>query len=87
MSLEAVKKSIAGGSVPPVFLWYGEDRYSIVEALHFLKQFFLKEDPSGSQIETFSAKETAVSAVTESANTCSFFPGSLWFWMIWILMS
>ena len=77
MSLETVKKSINNDSVAPIYLWYGDDRYSIIEALQFLKGIFLKEDPSGSQIEMFSAKETDLAAVTETANTYSFFSRKL----------
>lgn len=73
MSIETVKKDLRNNQIPPVYLWYGEDRYSLTEALHLLKGIFLEEDPSGSGIEVFSGKEIALQDVVEAANTSSFF--------------
>lgn len=73
MSLENVKKDIQNNQIPPIYLWHGEDRYSLTEALKALKAAFLAEDPSGSGIEVFSGKEITAEEVTDSANTSSFF--------------
>jgi len=73
MSLENVKKEVESGQIPPVYLMYGEDRYSLTEAVKTVKESFLTEDPSGSGIEWFSGKDTSLYEVVEAANTCSFF--------------
>jgi len=73
MSLETVKKDIQNNQIPPIYLWYGEDRYSLTEALKALKAVFLAEDPSGSGIEVFLGKEITTEEVAGSANTSSFF--------------
>jgi len=74
---EIVKKDIENDSIPPVYLWYGEDRYSLAEALKLLKSRFLADDPSGSGIELFSGKEVSWDEVVEAANTSSFFSRKL----------
>lgn len=73
MSLDIVKKDIEQNQFPPIYLWYGEDRYSLIEALKALKGVFLAEDPSGSGIEYFIGKDIAPEEVAEAANTSSFF--------------
>lgn len=73
MTLKRIKMDIQAGDIPPVYLWYGEDRFSIIEALKALKQVFLEEDSSGSGIEHFSGKEVTAGRICESANTASFF--------------
>lgn len=73
MSLEKLKKDIQNNQIPPIYLWYGEDRYSLTEALKALKAVFLAEDPSGSGIESFLGKDITTEEVAESANTSSFF--------------
>jgi len=73
MSVEIVKKDIANNQIPPIYLWYGEDRYSLIEGLKVLKAFFQIEDPSGSGIELFMGKDIAPEEVAEAANTSSFF--------------
>jgi DNA polymerase-3 subunit delta len=73
MSLEAIQNDIQNNLVPPVYLWYGEDRYSLVEARKALETFFEREDPSGSCIESYSGKEISVEEVVQTANTLSFF--------------
>lgn len=73
MSIETVKRDIQNKQIPPIYLWYGEDRYSLTEALKILKGVFLEEDPSGSGIESFQGKNIAPEEVAEVANTSSFF--------------
>ena len=73
MSLQIVKKDIENENIPPVYLWYGEDRYTLTEALQALKKIFLREDPSGSEIEVFFDKETSLEYIVEAANSSSFF--------------
>lgn len=73
MSLEIVKTDLRNNQIPPVYLWYGEDRYSLTEALKLLKDFFQADDPSGSGIEAFLGKDIALQRIIEAANTSSFF--------------
>ncbi len=73
MALEIIQKDIDNNQLPPVYLWYGEDRYTLIEALHLLKDFFQNEDPSGSGIEVFLGKDSTAQIVVASANTSSFF--------------
>ncbi|HHV65123.1 MAG TPA: DNA polymerase III subunit delta [Peptococcaceae bacterium] len=73
MSLEIIKKDLASNQIPPVYLWYGEDRYSIAEALKLLKDYIRAEDPSGSGIEVFSGEGLVAAKVIEAAYTSSFF--------------
>lgn len=77
MSLALVKKDIESNRVPLIYLWHGEDRYSLTEALKLLKGVFLVEDPSGSGIEAFRGKDSSVQDIIEAANTSSFFSGKL----------
>lgn len=71
--IEQIKGSVAKGKIPPVYLWYGEDRFLVQEALHVLQSFYFSTDPSGSGIETVSAKDLAPGGIVERANTMSFF--------------
>lgn len=73
LSLEILKKELANKQIPPAYLWYGEDRYSLAEALKLLKDFFRAEDPSGSGIEIFPGENLVAAKVIEAANTSSFF--------------
>lgn len=77
MSIALVKKDIESGNIPAVYLLYGEDRYSLIEALKMLKQVFLEGDASGSSIEYFSGKDTSPETIIEAANTVSFFARKL----------
>lgn len=73
MSIALIKEDIKKGSIAPIYLLYGEDRYSIVEALKILKKDFLKEDASGSGIEYYLGKDVSPETIAEAANTASFF--------------
>lgn len=73
MSLALIKKDIENQTFPPVYLWYGEDRFSITEAVKKVKEVFLAEDPSGSGIEVLSGKDVSPEVIVEAANTSSFF--------------
>lgn len=75
--IERIKESIVKGKIPPVYLWYGEDRFLIQEALQVLKSFYFMTDPSGSGIERVSAKELSPLGIVERANTISFFANRL----------
>ncbi|MDP4160090.1 MAG: DNA polymerase III subunit delta [Bacillota bacterium] len=75
--IERVKESVAKKKIPAVYLWYGEDRFLIQEALKVLKSFYFISDPSGSGIEVVSAKELSPIAIVERANTMSFFANRL----------
>jgi len=77
VSLVSLKTDIENNNIAPVYLCYGEDRYTLAEALKLLKQSFLAEDPSGSNIEYFNGKEADWHAVLDIANTCSFFARKL----------
>ncbi|MDR3270578.1 MAG: DNA polymerase III subunit delta [Peptococcaceae bacterium] len=67
----------AQNTLPLIYLWYGEDRYLIQEALREIKRPYLAEDPSGSNIEVISAREAPPSVIVERVNTYSFFSGRL----------
>ncbi|MDR3541737.1 MAG: DNA polymerase III subunit delta [Desulfosporosinus sp.] len=75
--IERIKESVARGKISPVYLWYGEDRFLIQEALRVLKSFYFMTDPSGSGIELVSAKELSPASIVERANTMSFFANRL----------
>lgn len=75
--IERIKESIVRGKISPVYLWYGEDRFLIQEALQVLKSFYFTTDPSGSGIELVSAKELSPAGIVERANTMSFFANHL----------
>ncbi|EGW37895.1 DNA polymerase III subunit delta [Desulfosporosinus sp. OT] len=75
--IERIKESIVKGKISPVYLWYGEDRFLIQEALQVLKSFYFTTDPSGSGIELVSAKELSPGGIVERANTMSFFANHL----------
>ncbi|NLP45170.1 MAG: DNA polymerase III subunit delta [Peptococcaceae bacterium] len=77
MSLVSLKKAIENSNIAPVYLCYGEDRYTLAEALKLLKQVFLADDPAGSNIEYFNGKEADWREVLDIANTCSFFARKL----------
>ncbi|RNC29916.1 MAG: hypothetical protein AWM53_00136 [Candidatus Dichloromethanomonas elyunquensis] len=73
MSLEIVNQDIQNKQIPSIYLWYGEDRFSLTEALKILKQEFLREDPSGSGIEVYLGKDILPEEVAALANTSAFF--------------
>lgn len=75
--VELVRQAIAKNQVPPVYLWHGEERFFIQEVLKVLKQSYLRNDPSGSGIETLPARNVTPEQIVESANTASFFSGKL----------
>ncbi|AFM01953.1 DNA polymerase III, delta subunit [Desulfitobacterium dehalogenans ATCC 51507] len=75
--VDKVRQGIAKNQIPPVSLWYGEERFFIQEALHLLKNSYLAQDPSGSGIEVLSGKTTNPEQIVEIANMVSFFGGKL----------
>ncbi|MEL1133965.1 DNA polymerase III subunit delta [Desulfitobacterium sp. THU1] len=77
LELDQVRQAIANNQVPPVNLWFGEERFFTQEALHLLKSSYLAQDPSGSSIEILSGKGSNPEQIVEIANTVSFFGGKL----------
>jgi DNA polymerase-3 subunit delta len=75
--VEQVRQAIMKNQVPPVYLWYGDERFFIQEALKVLKESYILNDPSGSGIETVSARNVTPDEIVERANTASFFSGKL----------
>lgn len=75
--IERIKESIAKGKIPPVYLWYGEDRFLIQEGLQVLKSFYFMTDPSGSGIEVVDSKELTPADIVARANTMAFFANRL----------
>lgn len=75
--VEQVRQAIAKNRIPPVYLWYGEERFFLQEALKLLKEYYLTDDPSGSAIEAFPSRSVTPEQIVESANTASFFSGKL----------
>ncbi|WP_407307158.1 DNA polymerase III subunit delta [Desulfosporosinus sp. SB140] len=75
--IEQIKKDVAEGKIPPVYLWYGEDRFLIQEAYHVLKSFYDRTDPSGSGIERVSPKDFSPVEICDLANSMSFFANRL----------
>ncbi|MGI5901564.1 MAG: DNA polymerase III subunit delta [Desulfitobacteriia bacterium] len=73
MSLKTVEIDIEKELIPPLYLWYGEDRYTINRALARLKEVFLTGDPSGSDIEFFSFGDTPMEKIIDTVNAYSFF--------------
>jgi DNA polymerase-3 subunit delta len=74
--IEQIKKAIQAG-LPLVYLWYGEERFLLQEAVQLLKNSYLEMDPSGSGIEVLSGRNVTPVEVVERANTVSFFQGRL----------
>ncbi|HEY8909885.1 MAG TPA: DNA polymerase III subunit delta [Desulfosporosinus sp.] len=75
--IERIKESVVRGKIAPVYLWHGEERFLIQEALQVLKSFYFMTDPSGSGIEVLSAKDLSPAVIVERANTMSFFANRL----------
>ncbi|NMA68875.1 MAG: DNA polymerase III subunit delta [Desulfitobacterium sp.] len=75
--LDRVRQDIANKKISPLYLWHGEERFFIQEALQSLKEYFLALDPSGSGIEIFPGKNSRPEEIIESANTVSFFSNKL----------
>jgi DNA polymerase III subunit delta len=75
--IEQVKEHVMKGKIPPVYLWYGEDRFLIQEAYNALRSFYFMTDPSGSGIERVSAKDLLPEEICNLANSMSFFANRL----------
>lgn len=75
--MNQVRQGIAKKQIPPVNLWFGEERFFIQEALNLLKNSYLSQDPSGSGVEILSGKQVSPEQIVEIANTTSFFGGKL----------
>lgn len=75
--IEQIRQAIKTKQLPLVYLWYGEERFFIQEAVQILKNSYLEDDPSGSGIEVVTARNVAPFEIVEKANTVSFFQGRL----------
>lgn len=75
--IEQISQAIRKNQLPSVYLWYGQDRFSMQEAVRLLKASYLENDPSGSGIEVVSARSVTPVEIVERANTISFFQGRL----------
>lgn len=74
--IEQIRQAIQKG-LPLVYLWYGEERFLLQEAVQILMNSYLEKDPSGSGIEVVSAKAVTPVEIVERASTISFFQGRL----------
>lgn len=74
--IEQIRKAIQT-NLPLVYLWYGEERFLLREAVQLLKNSYLENDSSGSGIEVVSGRTVMPVEIVERANTASFFQGRL----------
>jgi DNA polymerase-3 subunit delta len=77
MALELLKKDFSEQNPAPVYLLYGEDRYSLLQCVSAIKGIFLIDDPSGSNIEVFQGKDSTIERIVETLNSSSFFARKL----------
>lgn len=77
MTLESIKKDLENLNMASVYLWHGEDRYSLTGAMTLMKDHYLKEDPSGSNIEILNGKVLTQEDIVQAANMTAFFSGKL----------
>jgi len=75
--IEPLAQAVQQQKFPPVYLWHASDRFLLQEAMQTLKEPFLRMDPSGSCIETVSARDLSPAAIVDAANSFSFFPRRL----------
>jgi DNA polymerase-3 subunit delta len=71
--IQHIREAVGQEKIPSVYLWHGEERFFILQALLELKKFYLQGDPSGSGIEVLSAKEWSPADIVTAANMSSFF--------------
>jgi DNA polymerase III, delta subunit (EC 2.7.7.7) len=71
--IQRIREVVKQEKVPLIYLWYGEDRFLLAQALQELKKYYLMKDPSGSGIEILSAKDMRPVDIVTVANTVSFF--------------
>ncbi|MDR0433461.1 MAG: DNA polymerase III subunit delta [Gracilibacteraceae bacterium] len=77
MSIDLIRRDLAAGAPPPLYLWHGGDRHAILAALALLRTHFLAADPSGGSIETFNGKTCSAEEVAAAARAGAFFSGRL----------
>jgi DNA polymerase-3 subunit delta len=77
LSLDVIRRDLAAAALPAVYLWHGEDRHTILEALGLLRARFLADDPSGSNMELFASKGYSPEDVVAAARTTAFFSARL----------
>jgi DNA polymerase-3 subunit delta len=77
LSLDVIRRDLAAAALPAVYLWHGEDRHTILEAVALLRARFLADDPSGSNVELFGGKSYLAEDVVAAARTAAFFSGRL----------
>jgi DNA polymerase-3 subunit delta len=71
--IQRIREVVKQEKVPLIYLWYGEDRFLLIQALQELKKYYLLNDPSGSGIEILSAKDISPAEIVTVANMVSFF--------------
>lgn len=77
MSFDRLKRDIEEENLAVVYLLYGEDRYSLLQSVQGMKKLFLREDPSGSNIEIMQGKEIPVDQIIETLNSSALFSRKL----------
>lgn len=76
-SLALLQKDLKNNDLAPIYLWHGEDRYSLREGVRLIKGSYITEDPSGSGIEILAGKDVSAEEIVYAANTSSFFASRL----------
>lgn len=71
--IQRIREAVIQEKVPLIYLWHGEDRFMLAQALQELKRYYLMQDPSGSGIEILSGKDIKPADIVNAANTVSFF--------------
>lgn len=71
--IQRIREAVIQEKVPLIYLWHGEDRFMLVQALQELRKYYLMQDPSGSGIEILSGKDVKPADIVNIANTVSFF--------------
>lgn len=69
-----IRFAVKNEAIARIYLWYGEDRFLLQEGLKVLQEYYQAIDPSGSNVEKLSARQTPVAEIVARANSCSFFP-------------
>lgn len=75
--IKRIRETVARGTISAVYLWHGEERFQMQACLSELKNEYLRNDPSGSGVETVSARDVSVRQLVDMANEISFFQNRL----------
>ncbi|MDD2233723.1 MAG: DNA polymerase III subunit delta [Desulfitobacteriaceae bacterium] len=71
--IESIREAVIREKVPLIYLWHGEDRFMLAQALQELKKYYLRQDPSGSGIEILAGRDIKPADIVNVANLVSFF--------------